>query len=254
MDLPASAASGTTVTMHLQRRIPPLQVTPANQEAINVTAQAFQPDLRDLQVGAEAITANFKVRPPGHPPEEYTYRVSGFGKGARLAIGPLSAADREKLMQETARAVSRTILDATTALTDTDTVLTTSPIEQRLVAEYGGKRVQFRRPIGAIPPPEPQLSIPQQETGYAEGTAGGQNDEVQQHNQQLKQKLFDAMRNESYHFNPDDHQGNLMKLRSPWVLYYYNGTTPTPEDLKIKLVITRSAIGAGAAAATLYGE
>ncbi|MGL5408339.1 MAG: hypothetical protein ACRDAP_06400, partial [Shewanella sp.] len=135
-----------------------------------------------------------------------------------------------------------------------DVVVTTHPHEQTLEAEYGEKRVKFRRPIGAMPSPESRLSTPQQETGYAEGASGGQNDEVRQHNEQLKQKLLDVMQRGGYQFNPADTNGNEMKIKSPWVLCYYNGTKPVPRNLQIKLAITRAGLGAGAGATGLYGD
>ncbi|MGL5336834.1 MAG: hypothetical protein ACRC9R_11975, partial [Enterovibrio sp.] len=205
MDVPSAAAPGTTITMHLRRRNPALVVTPANQEVINIAAQAFQPDLRPLQEGAEALTADFTVRPPGHPPAESTYRVSGFGQDDRLAMGPLSTADRQRLRHETPIAVSNSVLNAISALTDTDTVLTTTALEQTLEAQYGEKRVKFRRPIGAMPPPEPRLSTPQQETGrLPEGAVGGVDEEtlrVLEHNNRQKDKLLGVMRSGQYQFD-----------------------------------------------------
>ncbi|MGL5408756.1 MAG: hypothetical protein ACRDAP_08590, partial [Shewanella sp.] len=117
MDTSAQTASLTAITMRLQRRTRPLHITSENQETINFAAQAYQPNLRSLQIGAEALTADFKVESLGGPPEEYTYRTTGFGKDDRLSMGPLSTAERERLQDETTPAVSRYVLNAITALT-----------------------------------------------------------------------------------------------------------------------------------------
>ncbi|MGL4827461.1 MAG: hypothetical protein ACRC24_08370 [Vibrionaceae bacterium] len=232
-----------SISLRLQRRMPPLQVTPENTDAINFTARAYQPDLRPLPVGAEALTAEFTVTPKReeHP---QTYQLNGFAKDDRLAIGPMSAADRERLETESTAATYRYVLNAITALTDTDTTITTTPSEHKLEAEYGGKKVVFRRPV--------TTEAPQQETGALGGPPAAGQAAESPHDREIKERLLRTIQNGDYHFNPDDHTGNCTKLKQQWTLCYYQGTTPVPPDNKTTLKISN--LVPEVAASPLYAD
>ncbi|MGL4735776.1 MAG: hypothetical protein ACRCWB_12000, partial [Enterovibrio sp.] len=213
---------------------------------------AYQPDLRPLPVGAEALTAEFTVTPKREDNPQ-TYQLNGFAKDDRLAIGTMSTADRARLEDESTVPTYRYVLNAITALTDTDVTITTTPLEQKFEAEYGGKKVVFRRPVTTEAPPEPRLSAPQQETGAVGGQpAAGQAPAESPHDREIKQRLLHTIQNGDYHFNPDDYDGNLVKLKQQWTLCYYQGTTPVPPDNKTTLKIFN--LVPGAAASALYAD
>ncbi|MGL5334897.1 MAG: hypothetical protein ACRC9R_01920, partial [Enterovibrio sp.] len=233
MDPPSPIAAGTTITMLLQRQAPPLQVTTENRDNLNLTTQAVQAERRPLPLGAEALTADFEVE---SPEQRHTYRTGGFGADDRLVINPLSAVDSNRLQQETTPEITGLVLDATTALTDTDVVLTTSPTEHTLVAEYGGKRVKFRRPIEATPPPEPRVS-----TGLPrfEGRQTGvQYIAKANRNTAIKKYLLETIQNRSYTFDTNDTDGNKSNLKSIWTLCHRSGSLPEVESRQTQIVIT----------------
>ncbi|MGL5410904.1 MAG: hypothetical protein ACRDAP_19690, partial [Shewanella sp.] len=241
MDTPSPAAQRATITMHLQRQTPLLQVTANNQNAVNLAVQSIQPNLRPLPVGAEALTTDFTIEQPSPQPQQYTYQVNGFGKDDRLAIDPLSPAEKERLQHDTTPEVSRCILDATIALTDTDVILTTSPTEQILTAEYGETRVKFRRNIDAVPPLELQPATRQQEAApSAQGAVGGLGGEVlRQYNDKLKDSLFTLMQGGASNFEPDNTEDNKLKLMGQWTLCYYGGEELSSDCMEAKLTIKR---------------
>lgn len=233
MDTSAQQKNLVTIGLRLQTRTPPLQVTPENIDTLNFVAQTYQPDLRPLPLGAEAACADITVTNLRIAEEKQEYHLTGFGKDNRLAIGPMSKADRQKLEEESTIATYNYVLNAVTALTDTDVTVTTLPTEHVLEAEYGGKKVVFRRPIAAEGPLDPPLSTPQQETGAIGAVAGALHSD-----DEIKQQLLGIIQQSAYAFDPNDHTGNCNKLKANWTLCYYQGTTPVPEDNKTKLKIT----------------